>query len=1304
MYVQSIGFSYFAHHQDPRFKVVTRPEELEVMLNALRAAKSVAFDYETDGLAWWRGRRPCGVGFTTQAPSDPYPLNWYVPFRHKTGQAQLSPEIVIAAQKEILENPAIEKIAHNAKFELHMSRCDGIAIKGPLVDTMIEARLWNEDLPAGLKARMISDLNDPDGKLHEDMLNTDILRLATARGMGVKAYKDAFGFAHMEIYLCGAYGSHDTFGTWGLHQLYENSGVRAYYSRSPRGLPGVRGIYDVEMGLVRVLAKMEAAGQPIDVDYLKELNTTLLKEREKSEVAFFTHYGCEYFNLGSDDQLRDFLKKGLKCKWGPDQLTDKGQPAVDYDTLSEFAKCHPQLEHILRYKEVEKKLSTYTLGLVEQADEGGVLHCNYQQVGTNCMPAGQLVLTSRGYKPVENVRVGDFVLTHEGRPRAVTQAGLSGSAPIYRVCLRSGIELRTTADHAYRTPDGWVAPSKLTVGQKVLTRSAAEVWRPVSGFQDFSVSSWGRVRNRITGHMLSPQPKGRWGHLRVCLYRGGVQKRGPNKKDIPVHRLVAKAFLPKPLRGCTYVRHLNGLAWDNSVENLAWGTPEDNGRDARAHGTSSRRDSRQGKLTDADVREIRSTPFVRRNVESGLFGSDYTLALRYGVSRELVRDVRLGKRWLPTQETPKMPFLEDEVVEIWVEPDEDVYGLTVAEDHSHVTGGVVTHNTGRLSCKEPNLQNISSDDSGRAKANGGQDPESIKRSFIVSRRSDDPVMRRFQDRYGDGVRCFRQFWDYSQIELRVLADYTRDARLVQAYLDDKDIHDEVEKAVFGTGTTYGPDGKKSDGPNRRKAKCFHPDTEVLTRTGWKRIVDLADGEEVVQALPRDGFSVDLEWAVPTEVFTKPNHSDRLVHLHNEGMDLRVTPDHRMAVWGSPNGKPAPFKVVNPYEVQKQRGWMNAGVMAAGDWAPAEQMLRLAVAIQADGSLRPGGAVTFGFSKERKKQRLRRLLAGVPFTESTRGRVTSFYVPSCEARALLTDTKEFPWTWLDLTPTLRDVVLEEICHWDSHVRANWRMVRYTSTSCQSLDVVQAIAALSNRKTRKALITGKDAAWNLTIRDTPQTRGGQLSLTELPYSGDVACLSVPSTFVLVRDGKAKVPVVVGQTINFGLSYCMSPTGFARQIKEVTPEEAQGYFDEYNRKFPGVPEFRNRFWNYVRMNKAQFDNKFGRTRHVPGILSSDNAVRKRNERMSIATLIQGTAAELTKESLVRLDEYLEEHGLASVLSQTIHDEIQVDGPLEEFAEIARVTHQIMTDFPDFCVPIKVDGKYSVTHWSDKSGIPGI
>lgn len=104
-----------------------------------------------------------------------------------------------------------------------------------------------------------------------------------------------------------------------------------------------------------------------------------------------------------------------------------------------------------------------------------------------------------------------------------------------------------------------------------------EEWRPVVGFEGlYRVSSLGRIEhakfNRPVKAQLRPD-----GHLHVCL------SKDHKRKTVKVHRAVALAFLGVPTGPVT--RHLNGVATDNRVENLAWGTYADNAADAIKHGT-----------------------------------------------------------------------------------------------------------------------------------------------------------------------------------------------------------------------------------------------------------------------------------------------------------------------------------------------------------------------------------------------------------------------------------------------------------------------------------------------------------------------------------------------------------------------------------------------------------------------------------------------------------------------------------------------------------------------------------------------
>lgn len=108
-----------------------------------------------------------------------------------------------------------------------------------------------------------------------------------------------------------------------------------------------------------------------------------------------------------------------------------------------------------------------------------------------------------------------------------------------------------------------------------------ERWRPIKGFEGrYSVSSKGRIRNDRRGSILSPR-ENEEGYSRAALFKEGKYFHRLT------HRLVAEAFISNP-EGHPIVLHgINGVS-DNSVENLKWGTPEENQRDRVRDGTDTR--------------------------------------------------------------------------------------------------------------------------------------------------------------------------------------------------------------------------------------------------------------------------------------------------------------------------------------------------------------------------------------------------------------------------------------------------------------------------------------------------------------------------------------------------------------------------------------------------------------------------------------------------------------------------------------------------------------------------------------------
>jgi hypothetical protein len=165
------------------------------------------------------------------------------------------------------------------------------------------------------------------------------------------------------------------------------------------------------------------------------------------------------------------------------------------------------------------------------------------------------------------------------------------------------------------------------------TQLPPEEWRPVVGWEDkFEVSSLGHVRRISSGDIMTEYPTGPdyktgGGYRMVCFGHDKLRR---------IHRLVAEAFLGPcpPGHECN---HIDGIKFNNRLENLEWVTPAQNGHHASVAGLMpcGERHGRV-KLTEADVRTIKS---LRGHV------TGRELAKRFGVVEATISMILAGKRW-----------------------------------------------------------------------------------------------------------------------------------------------------------------------------------------------------------------------------------------------------------------------------------------------------------------------------------------------------------------------------------------------------------------------------------------------------------------------------------------------------------------------------------------------------------------------------------------------------------------------------------------------------------------------------------
>jgi DNA polymerase-1 len=157
---------------------------------------------------------------------------------------------------------------------------------------------------------------------------------------------------------------------------------------------------------------------------------------------------------------------------------------------------------------------------------------------------------------------------------------------------------------------------------------------------------------------------------------------------------------------------------------------------------------------------------------------------------------------------------------------------------------------------------------------------------------------------------------------------------------------------------------------------------------------------------------------------------------------------------------------------------------------------------------------------------------------------------------------------------------------------------------------------------------------------------------------------------------------KAVNFGIVYGISPFGLAAQLG-IAQKEAGAYIDKYFERYAGVRRFIDETLETVRRDQA-VRTYFGRVRPIPDIQSRNPNMRGFAERTAINTPLQGTAADLIKLAMLRIDAEILARRLRSRMTLQVHDELLFDAIPEEAAELRTLVQHEMEHVAEFSVPI--------------------
>jgi len=335
-----------------RYETLLTEADLTRWVKKLNQAKLFALDTETDNLDYMAANL-VGISFALENGEAAYlPLQLDYLGAPKT----LEKTTALTLLKPVLENPAIQKVGQNFKYDLTIFARNGIDVQGVAFDTMLESYVLN--------STGRHNMDD----LAKRYLGHQTISFEEIAGKG----KNQLIFNQIPLEKAAEYAAEDADVTMKLQQvLWEKLSKE----------PTLEKLFkEMELPLLSVLSRMERRGVLIDSDALFLQSNEIANRLSELEEQAYVLAG-QPFNLASTKQLQEILfdKLGLPVI----QKTPKGAPSTNEEVLEELAFSHELPKVLVEHRGLSKLKSTYTDKLPQMVNpQTGRVHTSYHQAVT----------------------------------------------------------------------------------------------------------------------------------------------------------------------------------------------------------------------------------------------------------------------------------------------------------------------------------------------------------------------------------------------------------------------------------------------------------------------------------------------------------------------------------------------------------------------------------------------------------------------------------------------------------------------------------------------------------------------------------------------------------------------------------------------------------------------------------------------------------------------------------------------------------------------------------------------------------